>query len=33
MVVVFAADLGNVPTGPAIDDVDDDDVPGKGDTN
>ena len=27
--LLFAADIGNVPTGPASEDVDDDDVPGR----
>ena len=27
--LIFAADIGNVPTGPASEDVDDDDVPGR----
>ena len=27
---MFTADIGHVPTGPAGEDVDDDDVPGKG---
>ena len=29
LICLFAADIGNVPTGPASEDVDDDDVPGR----